>query len=325
MSWNVFVTRKIPQPGIDILKANCATVDINPDDRVLTREELIDGVKDRDGVLCLLTDMIDAEIFSAANRAKIFANHAVGYNNIDVEEATKREIIITNTPGVLTETTADLTWALLLAVPRRIVECDRFTRAGKFRGWGPLLMLGNEVYGRTLGIVGAGRIGTAVARRARGFGMAVLYSDSAPNTELNDGGAEQVDLETLLTQSDFVTLHVPLSEETKHLIGAPELSRMKQSAFLINTCRGPVVDEDALASSLQTREIAGAGLDVYENEPEIHPGLFDLDNVVLMPHIGSGTVEARTKMATMAAENLIAGLKGDHPPNIVNAEVLKGG
>jgi glyoxylate reductase len=184
-------------------------------------------------------------------------------------------------------------------------------------------MLGSEVHGKTLGIVGAGRIGTAVARRAEGFGMTVIYTDTLSNTELEERGFEWVDLETLLTRSDYVTLHVPLSDETHHLIGAPELSKMKTTAYLINTCRGPVVDEEALTASLQTREIAGAGLDVYENEPEIGNGLFDLDNVILLPHIGSGTVEARTKMATMAAENLIAGLKGEQPPNIVNIEVLK--
>lgn len=321
MSWNVFVTRKIPQPGLDILKAHCKTVDINPQDRVLTRAELIQSVRERDGVLCLLTDTVDDEILAAANKARIFANHAVGYNNIDIEAATERRIMVTNTPGVLTETTADLTWALILSVARRIVECDRFTRTGKFQGWGPLLMLGSEVHGKVLGIVGAGRIGTAVAKRAVGFGMTVLYNDTISNTEMVAMGAEWVDLETLLNQSDYVTLHVPLADETRHLIGAPELSMMKTSAFLINTCRGPVVDEEALTSSLRTREIAGAGLDVYEDEPEINTGLTDLDNVVLLPHIGSGTVEARTKMATMAAENLIAGLKGEQPPNIVNMEV----
>ena len=321
MSWNVFVTRKIPQPGLDILKAHCKTVDINPQDRVLTRAELIQSVRERDGVLCLLTDTVDDEILAAANKARIFANHAVGYNNIDIEAATERRIMVTNTPGVLTETTADLTWALILSVARRIVECDRFTRTGKFQGWGPLLMLGSEVHGKVLGIVGAGRIGTAVAKRAVGFGMTVLYNDTISNTEMVAMGAEWVDLETLLNQSDYVTLHVPLADETRHLIGAPELSMMKTSAFLINTCRGPVVDEEALTSSLRTREIAGAGLDVYEDEPKINTGLTDLDNVVLLPHIGSGTVEARTKMATMAAENLIAGLKGEQPPNIVNMEV----
>ena len=324
MGWNVFVTRQIPQPGIDILREHCDRVDINPEDRVLSKEELLEGVKGRDGVLCLLTDTIDEEILSAAQGTKIFANHAVGYNNVDVKAATRLGILVTNTPGVLTDATADLTWALIMATARRIVESDGFIRAGKYKGWGPMLLLGESVTGATLGIVGAGRIGAAVAERSKGFKMKILYADTVPNETIEkDLRAKRVALNELLKQSDFVTLHVPLLPETIHLVGARELGMMKKTAFLINTCRGPVVDEKALVVALQSGRIAGAGLDVYENEPDIEPGLRDLKNVVLLPHIGSATVEARTKMAVMAAENLVAGLKGERPPNLVNPEVLK--
>jgi glyoxylate reductase len=323
LNFNVFITRRIPQPGIEILRKQCRTVDINPHDRPLTREELQHEVRGRDAVLCLLTDTIDDDIFKAADRARIFANCAVGYNNIDVDAATRRGIIVTNTPGVLTETTADLTWALIFAVARRIAECDRFTRAGKFKGWGPLLLLGTEVTGKTLGIVGAGRIGTAVAKRSVGFDMKILYTDTVRNNEMEEAvKAERTGLDDLLQRSDFVSLHVPLLPETIHLIGSREFRLMKKSAFLINTCRGPVVDEKAFVEALKSREIGGAGVDVYENEPRLEPGLIELDNVVLLPHIGSATVETRTKMATMAAENLIAGLKGEKPPNLVNPEVI---
>ncbi len=324
MGWNVFVTRMIPQPGIDILQKQCDRVDINPEDRVLSKEELIDGVKGRDGVLCLLTDTIDEDVFVAARGVRIFANHAVGFNNIDVKAATRHGIMVTNTPGVLTDATADLTWALILAVARRIVESDSYTRAGKYRGWGPLLLLGESVADATLGIVGAGRIGAAVAERSAGFKMNILYADTGRNEALEKKGkAKRVDLEELLKESDFVSLHVPLLPETTHLIGSRELGMMKKTAFLINTCRGPVVDEKALVEALKSGQIAGAGLDVYENEPLLEPGLTDLDNAVLLPHIGSATVKARTKMAVMAAENLIAGLKDERPPNLVNPDVLQ--
>lgn len=324
MTWNIYITRLIPQLGIDILLEHCQTVDINPHDRPLTREELLHEVRGRDGILCLLTDTIDDDIFRAADGAKIFANCAVGYNNIDVESATRRSIMVTNTPGVLTETTADLTWALIFAAARRIAECDRFTRAGKFKGWGPLLMLGTEVTGKILGIVGAGRIGTAVSKRSVGFDMRILYTDTVRNDELEKAvRAELTGLDDLLQQSDLVSLHVPLLPETTHLIGHREFRLMKKSAFLINTCRGSVVHEKTLVEALRTQEIAGAALDVYENEPRLEPGLSELENVILAPHIGSATVETRTKMATMAAENLIAGLKGERPPNLINPEVIE--
>ena len=320
----VFVTRRIPQVGLDLLQKECE-VKVNPHERVLTRQELIDGVKEADGLLCLLTDTIDKEVMDANPKLKIISNYAVGYNNIDVEEATRRGIMVTNTPGVLTDTTADLTWAILMCVARRIVEADRFTRQGKFKQWSPMLFLGSDVHHSTLGIVGFGRIGRAVARRARGFEMKVLYTDvrRAPEKVEKELEAKFVFLDELLSSSDFVSLHAPLLSTTYHLIGEKELRRMKKTAFLINAARGPLVDEKALVRALKEGWIAGAALDVYENEPELTPGLAELDNVVLVPHIGSASTATREKMATMAATNLLAGLKGEVPPNLVNREVLK--
>jgi len=320
----VFVTRRIPQVGLDLLQKECE-VKVNPHERVLTRQELMDGVKEADGLLCLLTDTIDKEVMDANPKLKIISNYAVGYNNIDVEEATRRGIMVTNTPGVLTDTTADLTWAILMCVARRIVEADRFTRQGKFKQWSPMLFLGSDVHHSTLGIVGFGRIGRAVARRARGFEMKVLYTDvrRAPEKVEEELEAKFVFLDELLSSSDFVSLHAPLLPTTYHLIGEKELRRMKKTAFLINAARGPLVDEKALVRALKEGWIAGAALDVYENEPELTPGLAELDNVVLVPHIGSASTATREKMATMAATNLLAGLKGEVPPNLVNREVLK--
>ena len=320
---NVYVTRRIPQPGLDLLAENCSQVDVNPDDRVLGRDELLAAVRGRDAVLCLLTDTIDAEVLDAARGCKIFANYAVGYNNIDVAAATERGIAVTNTPGVLTDATADLTWALIFAVARRVVEGDAFTRAGKFKGWSPMLFLGADISGKTLGIVGAGRIGTAVALRARGFRMRVLYFSRSQNEALEQAvGAERVELDELLRQADFVSIHVDLNPTTHHLIGRRELALMKPTAFLINASRGPVVDEAALVEALRERRIAGAGLDVYENEPELAPGLAELPNAVLLPHLGSATTGTRTRMAILAATNIVAMLRGERPPNIVNPEVL---
>jgi lactate dehydrogenase-like 2-hydroxyacid dehydrogenase len=324
MGFNVYVTRRIPDPGLDILRRECEVTDINPDDRVLTREELLAAVKGRDGVLCLLTDKIDGEVFDAAKGAKIFANYAVGYDNINVPAATERGIAITNTPGVLTDATSDMAWALLFSTARRIAESDKYTRAGKFKGWGPMLFLGGDISDRTLGIVGAGRIGTAFAKKSIGFRMKVLYADIRTNEELErEVGAKKVNLDTLLKEADYVSIHVPLMPETIHLIGKREFGIMKKSAYLMNTSRGPVVDEKALAEALKAGEIAGAGLDVYEKEPEVAPELLELDNVVLAPHLGSATIETRGKMATIAADNLVAMLKGEEPPNILNPEVLK--
>lgn len=316
--WNVYITRPIPQPGVDLLKTRC-NVEVKPQDELVPHEELLEKVKGRDALLCLLTEKIDKEVIKAGTNLKIIANYAVGYDNVDVEAATKSGIWVSNTPGVLTDTTADMAWALMFSMARRIVEADRYVRAGKFKGWSATMLLGGDVHGKTLGIVGAGRIGVAVAKRAVGFNMRVIYADVRPNKELErEIGAERVDMDTLLKESDFVSMHVPLMPETRHLIGRRSLAMMKPTAYLINTSRGPVVNEEALVEALRNKVIAGAGLDVYEKEPEVHPGLLELDNVVLAPHIASGSVETRSKMATMAAENVLAALDGKTPPNAVN-------
>jgi glyoxylate reductase len=278
------------------------------------------AVADCQGLLCTISDTIDAGLLEAAPHLKIVANYGVGFNNIDVAQASRQGILVTNTPGVLTDATADLTMALILSVGRRVVEGDRMVRGGGFRFWAPFHFLGREITGKTLGIIGMGRIGRGVARRAAGFGMNILYHNRrrlSPEREsaLN---SEFTDLEGLLSESDFVSLHVPLSDETHHFIGRRELSFMRPDAFLINTARGPVVDETALVKALQNGVIAGAGLDVYENEPELTPGLTSLPNVVLLPHTGSATVETRRKMAIMAGDNLLAGLAGRIPSNCVN-------
>jgi glyoxylate reductase len=319
MGWNVFVTRLIPRPGIEVLERDCEVVEINPHDRVLTKAELIAGVRGRDGVLCLLTDTIDDEVLAAAGpRCKVFANYAVGYNNIDIEAARRRGIRVTNTPGVLTDATADMAWALLFAAARRITESHNFMRTGKWQGWGPMQFLGQDITGQTLGVVGTGRIGTNFALKSVGFRMRVLYSDVNPNPELeNRIGARKVPLDQLLAESDFVSIHVPLMKETVHLIGERELRLMKPTAVLINTSRGPIIDEKALVRALREKWIAAAGLDVYEEEPHAAPGLLELDNAVTCPHIASATTSTRTKMAVMAAENLLAVLRGEEPPNPV--------
>jgi len=318
----VFVTRKIPEPGLDILRKECE-IEIYPHNRVPTEEEIIKGVKGKDGLLCLLSDPITKNVICSESKLKMIANYAVGYNNIDLETATKQGIPVSNTPGVLTDATAEMAWALLFAVARRIAEGDKFTREGKFIGWGPMLMLGQDVSNKTLGIVGAGRIGTAFALKSKGFNMNILYSGNKKNKILEkEVGAKKVELKELLKNSDFVSLHVPLNKSTHHLIGLNELKKMKETAILINTSRGPVVDERALVTALKERWIFGAGLDVYENEPTLDGGLFDLDNVVLQPHSASSTITSRSKMAVMAAENMVAGLKGKMPPNCVNPEVF---
>jgi glyoxylate reductase len=316
---SVFVTRPIPDPGPEILRGACEHVEIAPDDASLPAEALRAAVAGHDAVLCLLTDTIDARILEAAKGCKIFANMAVGYNNIDVEAATRLGIFVTNTPGVLTDVTADLTWALILAVARRVVEGDREMRAGRFPGWGPLYMLGGDVSGQTLGLIGPGRIATAVARRATGFNMPLLYHGRRANAELDALGARNTSLEELLSRSDFVSLHVPLSGATRHLIDERRLRLMKPTAYLINTARGPVVDEAALVRALRERWIAGAALDVYEDEPRMAAGLADCWNAVLLPHLGSATHPTRSAMARMAAQNIVATLRGERPPNLVNA------
>ena len=319
----VYITRMLPQQAIDLLREHYE-VEVNLEDRVLSKRELLEQVKDKDAVLCLLTDTIDKEIFEAAGPGcKIFANYAVGYNNIDVTEATKRGIVITNTPGVLTDATADIAWALLFAAARRLVESDKYVREGRFKGWGPMLFLGRDITGKTLGVIGTGRIGSNFAKKAAGFDMKILYNDTAPNSEFEKStGASFADMEYLLKESDFISVHVPLLPSTRHLIGEKELHKMKRTAILINTSRGPVIDENALVKALKEGVIWGAGLDVFENEPELAPGLTELDNIVIVPHIASATIETRTKMAMMAAENIITVLSGRSAPNCVNPEVL---
>jgi len=318
----VFVTRKIPTPGLDLLRKEFA-ITVNRHNRVLTKEEIIKGIKGCDGLLCLLTDQIDREVIYAEPKLKMIASYAVGYDNIDISAATERGIPVSNTPGVLTETTAELAWALLFSVARRIVEGDTFTRTGKFKGWAPLLMLGQDVTNKTLGIIGAGRIGTAFALKSKGFDMKVIYTDEQRNEQLErELGAKKVPLSELLKESDYVSIHVPLMKATHHLIGEKELRAMKKTAVLLNTARGPIIDEAALIKALKEHWIFGAGLDVYEKEPKISREMKSLDNVVLQPHTGSGTIETRTKMALMAAENLIEGLKANIPPNCINKEVF---
>lgn len=324
MKSKVLVTRRIPQPGLDLLERECK-VAVNSYDRALTKEEILEEVKGIDGLLCLATDTIDDEVMDQNKNLKVISNYAVGYNNIDVEAATKRGIKVTNTPGVLTDTTADLTWALLMSVGRRIVESDRFTRRGRFNGCAPMLFLGADIHHSTLGIIGLGRIGQAVAKRAKGFEMRILYTDVTRASEKveKELGIRFTSLSDLLKQSDFVTIHVPLLAETYHLISKDKLKLMKKTSFLINAARGPLVDEKALVRALKEGWIAGAALDVYDNEPDLAPGLRELDNVIILPHIGSASIDTRTKMAIMAATNLIAGLKGEIPSNLVNKEVLR--
>lgn len=320
----VYVTRKLPKKAMEMIDKEC-DMEVNPHDRVMTREELETAIQGIDGLLCLLTDKIDAELLDLNPDLQVIANYAVGYNNIDIEACTERNILVSNTPGVLSDTTADFAWALLMATSRRIVEGDKFARAGKYNGWGPMLMLGGDIYNKTLGIIGLGRIGKKVAKRASGFNMNKIYYNRTKLTseEEKKFDVEYAEFEELLKTSDFISLHVPLTDSTRHLIGKKELEMMKKTAYLINTSRGPVIDESALADALKNNEIAGAGLDVYEEEPKIHPGLIDLDNVVLTPHIASASIDTRTKMGTMAAENLIVGLKGNKMPNLINKEVLQ--
>ncbi len=316
---SVYITRKIPAPALEILREHFK-VTMNAEDRNARREEIKKALKDAHALLCLLTDPIDEELLANAPNLRIVANMAVGFNNIDLKAATKHGVMATNTPGVLTETTADCAWALILAVARRLVEADAFTREGNFPGWEPMAFLGGDIYGKTLGVVGFGRIGQAMARRAAGFGMKVLYSDEAGAAASVEKRlkAERVSLRKLLGASDFVSLHVPLTKTTRHLIGAEQLKLMKPTAYLINTSRGPVVDEKALVKALKQGEIAGAGLDVYEKEPALARGLDKLANVVLLPHIASASTETRTKMAVMAAENIVRALSGRKPPNLLN-------
>jgi glyoxylate reductase len=324
MAPSVYVTRDLPEPALPLLRAQCQTVGLNPHDRALTRQELLAAVPGRDGILCTGMDPMDDEVLDAAGPSlRAIAVCAVGYDNISVPELTRRGIGASNTPDVLTETTADLAWALMMAAARRVAEGDRFVRAGLWKGWGPRQMLGLDLHGKTLGVVGAGRIGCAVARRARGFDMQVLYHNRRPRPELErDLGAVRVPLDELLRRSDFVSINLPLTFQTVHAIGARELALMKPTAVLVNTGRGPLVDEAALADALRAGRIAAAGLDVFEEEPRVRPELLALENVVLTPHVGSGTLETRSKMAELAARCLLSMLKGEAPEQCLNPEVF---
>ena len=297
--------------------------EIKRGDGPLSPEALRAAVVGREAVLCLLTDSIDAKVLEAARGCRIFANMAVGYNNVDVAAATKLGMLVTNTPGVLTEATADLTWTLILGVARRVAEGDVEMRAGRYPGWGPLYMLGGDVTGRVLGLIGPGRIATAVAERATGFKMTILYQGRRDNPAIDALGGRRVEVDELLRASDFVSLHVSLSSETRHLIDATALAKMKPTAYLINTARGPVVDERALVDALRTGRIAGAGLDVYEDEPRMAEGLAECPNTLLLPHLGSATHAVRGAMSRIAAENLLAALRGERPPNLVDPEALE--
>ncbi|SHE76417.1 glyoxylate reductase [Marinitoga hydrogenitolerans DSM 16785] len=293
---------------------------INKEDRTLSHEEIIELAKNYDALITLLSDNINKEIIEAGKgKLKIISNYAVGYNNIDVEAAKKAGIFVTNTPGVLSDATADLAWALLFAVARKIVESDKFVREGNFVGWRPKLFLGYDIKGKTLGIIGMGRIGKEMAKRAKGFEMKVLYykRNRLSENEEKNLGIEYADLKTLIKESDYISLHTPLTEETYHLLDEEEFSLMKPNTIIINTARGPVINEKVLIKYLKERKIAGAGLDVYEEEPKIPQELIELDNVVLTPHTGSATFETRDKMAEMVAENIITALKGEIPPNNV--------
>jgi glyoxylate reductase len=324
MKPKVLVTRAIQKKPLGLLQEH-AEVTVNHLDRAMTPEEIIAALPGKQGLLAMGGDAVSAGILEAGKDLKIVANNAVGFNNIDLAAATRLKIAATNTPDVLTDTTADLTFALILGVARRIAEADRFVRAGKWVGWTPGLMLGSDVHGKTLGIVGLGRIGSAVAKRGQGFNMKILYSDIRrldPTIE-QQHQLQFLPLRELLQTSDFVTLHVPLTPETRHLIGGEQLKLMKKSAFLINASRGPVVDEKALVEVLRTRAIAGAGLDVFEAEPRVSPELFSMDHALIVPHIGSATDETREAMVLRAVNNILAVLRGEVPPNILNPDIYK--
>ena len=319
----VLATRPLFPAAQKILNASCDVEYWTKPERI-SKEELFKKIKDKEGLVCLLTEKVNAELLNAAPKLRIAANVAVGFDNIDVTACTKRGVAATNTPGVLDETTADFAWALMMAVGRRLVEGDTLARSGNWTGWDLDQLVGTDIWGKTLGIVGFGRIGRAMARRAIGFQMKVIYADAvqAPDAVEKEFKAECREMNSLLAESDFISIHVPLLPETRKLFDGPRFAKMKPTAYLINTARGAVIDDAALVHALESGKIAGAALDVFENEPFIHPGLKRPD-VVLAPHIASASIETRTKMACMAAENVVALLKGKQPPNILNPEVLK--
>ncbi len=319
----ILVTRHVFPEAIAILEG-VADVQYKDSSTGLSADELKAAVADKDAVVCQLTDSIDADLMDSGRELQAIANVAVGFDNIDIAAATERGILVTNTPGVLTDTTADLAFTLLMAASRRIAEADRFLRAGRWNQWKIDLFCGHDIHGQTLGILGLGRIGRSMAQRARGFGMRVVYHDldrATPEDE-SEWGIEYVDRETLFRDADFLSIHVPLNEHTRHAVGSAEFELMKPTAVLVNTSRGPVVDEKALAHALESGQIASAGLDVFEEEPSVEPRLLALENVVLVPHIGSASIKTRTRMCTMAAENAAAVLTGRRPPNPVNPELL---
>jgi glyoxylate reductase len=320
----VYITRPLPAPGTESLAAAGLVVDQQAEDRPATRAELLEHVVDADALLCMLTERIDGEVLALAPRLKVVANFAVGFDNVDVPAATAAGVVVTNTPDVLTEATADLAWTLILAAARRAGEAERLVRADRWQAWGPTQLLGQPIWGRTLGIVGLGKIGRAVARRARGFAMDVRYHNRRPDPHAEaELGAVYASLDELLETADIVSLHAPLNDESRHLVDAAALARMKPTAVLVNTARGALVDECALVDALRARTIAAAGLDVFEHEPSLAPGLRELDNVVLLPHIGSATTEARGGMADLCCRNVLAVLRGDAPLTPLNPEVLR--
>lgn len=320
----VFVTRVILDKGLDLIKKNCQA-DIWPEVLPPERGTLLERVLGVDGLLCLLTDRIDGEVMDAAGPGlKVISNHAVGFDNIDIAAATQRGIPVGNTPGILTDATADMAFALMMAAGRRVVEAEKFLRAGKWKTWGPSLLLGVDIAGATLGIVGFGRIGQAVAKRASGFDMRVLYYDPSASDQYPSLNAVSTDLEPLLAESDFVSLHVPLTPETRHLVDADFLAKMKPNAVLVNTARGGVLDQSALYDTLKENRIFAAALDVTDPEPlPLDSPLFELDNCIIMPHIASASVQSRDMMAYLSAKNLIAGLNGEKLPHCVNPEVYE--
>lgn len=324
MKPRVYVTRILPKPAMDRINSHCDAKtwegELPP-----PRDVLLENSANVEGLLSLLTDKIDAELMDKAPKLKVVSNCAVGFDNVDIAAATKRGIIVGNTPGILTETTADFAFTLLMSAARRLVEGDKMVRAGKWKTWGPMTLLGQDINGSTLGIIGLGRIGAAMARRAKGFGMKLMYYDVIRQPEIEkEFGIEFVDINKIFAESDFITLHTNLTPETHHLIGPEQLKKMKKNCILINSSRGPIIDNMALSEALRNGTIAYAALDVTDPEPipSDHP-LIKLDNVIIAPHIASATVATRTKMALMAADNLIAGLKGEMPPNPVNPEALK--
>ncbi|MHA1480637.1 MAG: 2-hydroxyacid dehydrogenase [Candidatus Thorarchaeota archaeon] len=328
MKDRIFVTRKIPGKGLDLLKEKFDT-EVWKKETPPGQKQIVELAKDAIGIVTLLSDVIDSEMIESLPKLKVISQYAVGYDNIDISTANKRGIIVTNTPGILTETTADLTWALIMATSRRIVEADTYVRKGNWKvAWGPEMLMGTDVFGATLGIIGLGRIGCAVARRAKGFSMRVIYASRSESNETkeieNYVGARRVELETLLKEADIITIHLPLTSATRNLIDDKMLRIMKKGAILINTARGPIVNEKALADALTSGHLRAAGLDVFHNEPtSSNNPLLKLQNVVVVPHIGSASISTREKMGEMCAMNLIAASEGKVPPNIINPEVMK--